>query len=280
MAQEGVVARYLDGLRVRNMRRWTIYGRERTLARLTKWAGGPILYLTDKDLERWQSDRSKRLQPESLRGETSIVRLFFEWAKDQGFRDDDPAYRLPLPRVARRLPRPIRDKHLADAMAAADPATLAILGLAAFAGLRAMEIAALDWRDVSVGDAVEEIRIQEGKGGHGRVVPLSEPLRAILLDLRTRRGPVITRLDGNPGPTLPQRVSWRANEYLHKMGISETLHQCRHRFATVAFWGCKDLRAVQDLLGHASPTTTAIYTLGSSTSARQAVDAAGHIDAA
>lgn len=274
---EGVVSRYLDHLRVRNLRPWTIYNRQRALARLAKWAGGPVLYLAESDMERWQLERSTQIQPEPRRTEMSNVRQFYRWACREGLLTVDPTARMDLPRVSRHLPRPIADVKLADAMAGADPETCAILGLAAFAGLRACEIARLDWSEVGLVDRVKQIRVVDGKGGHGRIVPLSAALTEVLRGLPQRRGPVITRLDGRAGQALPHRISQRASKYLHSMGIVETLHQLRHRFATSAYQACRDIRAVQELLGHQSPNSTAIYAAAASEVARAAVESAGEL---
>lgn len=274
---EGVVSRYLDHLRVRNLRPWTIYNRQRALARLATWANSPVLYLSEADLERWQLARSTQIQPEPRRTEMSNVRQFYRWASREGLLAVDPTARMDLPRVSRHLPRPIADVKLADAMAGADPETCAILGLAAFAGLRACEIARLDWSEVGLVDHVKQLRIIDGKGGHGRIVPLSAALADVLRMLQHRRGPVVPRLDGRAGQALPHRISQRANKYLHSMNITETLHQLRHRFATSAYQACRDIRAVQELLGHQSPNSTAIYAAAASEVARAAVESAGEL---
>lgn len=280
LPKEGVIGHYLQHLRVRNLRPWTIYNRQCALGRLWRWNGGPILYLTEDVLKRWQAQRATEIQPEPLRTEMSHHRQFYRWCVREGYRDDDPTLRLDLPRVPRHLPRPIRDELLAEAMAGADVETAAILALAAFAGLRACEIARLDWSEVGLGDRIPQIRVVEGKGGHGRIVPISTALAAALAALPHRRGPVIRRRDGGAGPNLPHRISQRTNRYLHQMGIVETLHQCRHRFASITYQECRDIRAVQELLGHASPTTTAIYAAAASETARAAVEAAGGFHAA
>lgn len=277
---EGVVTRYLDHLRVRNLRYWTIYNRQRALVRLANWAGGPIMYLTETDLSKWQKQRAREIQPEPLRTDTSHLRQFYRWLVRENFRPDDPTMRLDMPRVRRRMPRPIKDKQLIEAIDVADSSMTAILGLAAFAGLRACEIARLDWSEVGINDKMPSIRVEEGKGGVGRMVPLSGPLKTLLLQLPARRGPVITRLDGRPGPCMAHRISSRANEFLHDLGITDSLHQCRHRFATTTYQACQDIRAVQELLGHASPTTTAIYAASASAVAIAAVESAGELDAA
>lgn len=276
-ATEGITGRYLDHLRVRNLRPWTIYNRQRALARLAAWAGGPVLYLTEADIERWQLQRSSEIQPEPRRTELSNVRQFYRWCTREGLLAVDPTARIDMPKVARRMPRPIGDVKLADAIAQADPSMCAILALAAFAGLRACEIARLDWAEVGIVDEHKQLRVVDGKGGHGRIVPISSALASILAKLGHRRGPVIVRLDGRAGQALPHRISQRANDYLHEMDIVETLHQCRHRFATSAYRACHDIRAVQELLGHASPNTTAIYAAAASEVAISAVESAGEL---
>lgn len=274
--EEGVVIKYLDHLRMRGLRPWTVYNRRRALARLRCWAGEPILYLDEAHLLDWQRQRSCELQPEPLRTDMSHHRQFYRWAVREGFRNDDPTVRIDLPRVSRHVPRPISDRALANALAAADVDMAAILSLAAFEGFRACEIAGLDWSEVGTRhDSNPVLRIAEGKGGHARIVPLSGPMTAALEQLPHRRGPVIRRLDGKAGRNASHRISQRANDYLHTMGITDTLHQCRHRFGTTMYRACRDIRAVQEAMGHASPVTTAIYTLAASDVTVAAVEAAG-----
>ena len=269
------VRRHLEHLRLRNLRRTTVYNRERALARLAAWAQGPILRLSEDDLLRWQAQRAAEIQPEPRRTELSHARQFYGWAVAERRIKTDPSLRVPLPRVARGLPRPIGDGKLAAALEGADADTRAILALAAFAGLRAHEIAGLNWAEVGAEDLMPHLRILDGKGGHGRLVPISAALADVLTDLPNRRGPVVRRLDGLPGPCPAHRISGRANDYLHEVGITETLHQLRHRFASTTYQSCRDIRAVQELLGHASPTTTSRYAAVASGVAIDAVNAAG-----
>lgn len=276
-AQEGIVNRYLETLELRGLRYWTIYNRRRALVRLRSWAGGPILYLSEDDLVRWQTERCRQIQPEPLRTDMSHHRQFYRWCVREGFRPDDPTIRLDLPRVARRMPRPMADQIIADAIAGAPQDIGAVLALAAFAGLRACEIARLDWSEVGMVDRNPHIRVVEGKGGHGRIVPMSGALVDALTQLPARRGPVIRRRDGQAGQNTAHRISYMTNKYLHGAGITETLHQCRHRFASATYQACQDIRAVQEMLGHQSPTTTAIYAAASSAVARSAVEAAGQL---
>ena len=133
---EAVVSLYVQHMRARNLRPWTIYSRQRALARLREWAGRPILHLTEAELTTWQLERSRQIQPEPVRSEMSHHRQFFRWCVLQDLIDRDPTARLVLPRVARRLPRPIPDSRLAEAMLHAPADIRAAIALAAVAGLR------------------------------------------------------------------------------------------------------------------------------------------------
>ena len=274
---EGVVLRHLEHLKVRNLRRQTIYNRQQVLWRLRCWAGGPVLYLDEHQLADWQRTRAAAITPGALRMEMSGVREFYRWAVRERYREDDPTIRLDMPRVLRRRPRPIRDALLRSALEQADASERAMLALAGFAGLRACEIAQLDWSEVDLVNAT--VTVVDGKGGRNRLLPMSSALAGILGDLPDRRGPVVRRLDGGHGPNPAHRVSSRANTYLHSKGITETLHQLRHRFASSMYRSCRDIRAVQDAMGHASPTTTAIYTDVPAGVSVQAIEDAGRLAA-
>lgn len=274
---EGVVGRYLDHLRVRNLTASTIYSRRCALGRLAGWAGGPILYLSEDRLTMWQAERSHLVGATTMRSELSHAREFYRWAIRERYIDCDPTMRLIMPRAPRRLPRPMRDRLLAAALQSAPADVRLILALAGFAGLRAMEIAGLDWSEVGLGERRPTIRVA-GKGGHVREVPISTALAAFLMECPNRRGPVLRYRNGWSGHVPPSRVSGWANAYLHSVGVDETLHQARHRFATIAYQSCLDIRAVQTLLGHASPTTTAIYAAAADGVAGRACEAAGLLD--
>lgn len=277
---DGVVRRHLDSLHLRGLRKQSIYNRSRALERLSGYLGGPILYATHDELHSWQVHRAKGLIPASRAAELSNVREFYRWAMREGFRDDDPSAKLSMPRTPRRMPRPLADKALANALVHAKPDVAAIIGLGAFAGLRACEIAWLDWSEVRLDESPPMLRVADGKGGHGRMVPVSPALAELLERLPYGRGPVIARLDGASGGCLPHNISARANTYLHSIGVTDTLHQTRHRFATAAYRACQDLRAVQVLLGHASPVTTSVYAAHNTTATVDAVLKAGVVDGA
>jgi integrase len=118
--------------------------------------------------------------------------------------------------------------------------------------------------------------VRKGKGSKDRVVPMAD---LVVDELRgflggRARGFVIGRLDGIPGQCPEYRVSQVANRFLHDHGIPETLHQLRHRFGTTLYRRSRDLRLVQEVLGHASPVTTAGYAAFAPEQAAKAVQQA------
>jgi integrase len=193
--------------------------------------------------------------PETRKSARSTFRTFYAWAFRRGLVSHDPSAYLKAIRVPTAKPRPVPELDVMDAVAFSDDeeVTLMVL-LAAYAGLRASEIASLRT------DAMTPYGIRVmGKGGKERIVPVHP---TILAPLSKR----IRRIDGEwvfPSPVRKGHVGY---DYIYKrvsaaLGGKYTPHQLRHRFATQAYKGTQDLRAVQELLGHSSPTTTVRYTL-------------------
>lgn len=277
---DGVVSRHLEYCTLKNLSPLTIRGRRCALDRLRRHLAAPVLYASAEQLYDWQLERAKVLAPGTRRTELTDVREFYRWACREGFITVDPTLRLVLPKAPKRVPRPMHDDRVAAALHHADPAMAVIIGLAAYGGLRACEIAGLNWADVELEGEEPELVVMRGKGGKGRVIPLSPALIALLRDLGHRRGPVILRADGLPGHTTPMAVTKRASRHLKALGIPDRLHAGRHRFATTAYRGTLDILAIQLLLGHSSPSVTATYAASSNSAARAAVVAAGELASA
>lgn len=253
------VATHVRWMRLRGLSEATVEHRQRVLRLLIKHAQRPLLDLDPADLDAWQSTLGL-LSLETQRSYKVQVRGFYQWAvEDAHLLDHNPADVLVLPKVPRGLPRPISERDLERALREAPPLIRLCLELAAYEGLRAKEIAALERSDV-LDTADPPALVLHGKGGKVRVIPLSpHPLHSLIEYGMPRRGRIIT-INGRPIP--PKRVSKLVNDYLHRIGIPETLHQLRHRFGTQALRANGgDIRQVQELMGHASPATTAIYTL-------------------
>jgi site-specific recombinase XerC len=126
----------------------------------------------------------------------------------------------------------------------------------ACAGLRCVEISRLDWCDVDL----EAGRIVVmGKGMRERSLELAPDVVALLAALEGIDGPVFTGARG--GRLSPARVSQRVCRAFHTAGYGTVAHQLRHRCATTALGlDGADILVVRDLLGHASVSTTQIYT--------------------
>ena len=254
----GLVGRFLDDCRRRNLRPGTITQKRNALRRLDRAVQPTALLDVTHDQLVAYLDRLD--QPETRATETSHIRTFYKWAVLEQLIEVDPSARLIRPRVPRRLPRPMPTNDLAVAIDTAPDRVRPWLVLAAYAGLRACEISGLRACDLMWDNQPPLLIVDQGKGGHARAVPMG-PVVADELAGHPRSGWLFPRRDGNPGPTPPHLVSRLTNDHLHGLGITKTLHTARHWFATETLRANGgDLRETQELLGHQSPVSTAIYT--------------------
>ncbi|MDE2006267.1 MAG: tyrosine recombinase XerC [Rhodospirillales bacterium] len=206
--------------------------------------------------------------------ELAAIRSFFRYlARRHGV--DNPAVRLvSAPRAPRPAPRAlatpealsiaeeIGEEANTPALAARDTALFALLY---GAGLRIGEALALDIRNAPSADGDEALRVQ-GKGAKQRLVPVLPAVRAAIADwLRHHpdRTPAAPLFLGARGKRLDPAVAQRALRQFRRLrGLPEhaTPHALRHSFATHLLGAGADLRSIQDLLGHASLSTTQRYT--------------------
>lgn len=270
---EGSIAAYVQWMRLRELSGATIRIRVHILTRLAAHAGKPLAELTRADLDAWQ-ETIDHLAPASRSRYVSIVTCFYRWLQTEGRIEADPSRWLVSPKVPRRMPRPISEPDLELALAAADQRVRCWLTLAAYAGLRGQEIAALERGDV-YDSAVPPVLVVRGKGGKERIVPAAPSVLAALRPYLTVSGPLFRRADGRPADAATVRTP--CNRLLHSLGIGETLHRLRARFASNLYRvSGNNLRLTQDMLGHSSPTTTAIYVAWSAPEAAAAVAALDH----
>ena len=277
-----LIALHVDACEQRNLRPLYVYNRRIALQRLEREVG-PLLEATEAGLRAWYRKCGDRMQPSARAVELSHCKMFYRWLVLERFRDDDPTIRLVRPRLPRRLPRPIAPTQLRRAFETATPEVRAILSLAAYAGCRACEIARLRGEDIDC-DA-KALFIVDGKGGKQRVVPLHpEVERALIGANLPASGPVFFKGDDRGRgsgrrtnvPASPHNISHRANEHLFRTTRGgATLHQLRHYFGTEMYRHSQDLRLVQETLGHASPTTSALYAQFDPSKAAPAVNAIG-----
>jgi len=258
---EAVLAAYVEYLWLQGRAATTVNQRRNALTRLARALPCPVLDAGPAELLTWRAGLT--MGTSGVCGDVSHVRQFYSWAVDQGLIVASPAGRLPVPRRGRRLPRPIGEDDLMHALVTAPPRIRVWIVLAAWCGLRAKEIAYLRRECVLLEAQPGPLLLvarDATKGIRERTVPLSlfavDELRAAQLPLH---GWCFLRRDGRPGPNTPAHVSALASAHFRECGVPATLHMLRHRFGTGTYAHGRDLRAVQELLGHASIATTQIY---------------------
>jgi integrase/recombinase XerC len=255
-----VIERHCGHLARLNRRPGTIYQRRRALERLSRWVSGGNLLDATLDELRDFLDRSQRnglpLSVSARAAETSHIYGFFRWAVIEGHRPDDPTVRLERPRRVRGLPRPMPDDHVALALTTAESPYREWFYLAAYAGLRACEVAALRGED----RWGEMLIIRDGKGGKPATVPIAPVLRPVIAGL-PRHGQWFPHGHDPDRPVTASQLQRRANRWLHEHGIPETFHSLRHVFGTRVYQATHDLLLTRDMMRHASVSSTQGYTL-------------------
>ena len=203
----------------------------------------------------------------------AAIRAFFRVLREHGLVAQNPADLLPSPKRPDRLPRALKASEVAallDRIPAATPLELrdrALFELAYACGLRAEELVNLDAGSISF-DA-EEVRV-EGKGAKTRVIPVGERALEAAGRYLERARPALAGGDGEPALFLSKSgrrlstsdVRRRLRTWERQVESAGDLspHALRHSFATHLLEGGADIRAIQELLGHASVSTTQIYT--------------------
>jgi integrase/recombinase XerC len=243
------------------------------LHRLQQHADVPLRSVEPHHLIAFERVAIAGRAPESRRSYVCHIRAFYRWAKQTGIVEHDPSEILTLPRVPRHLPRPIEEDDLAVALTSARPKMRTMIVLAAWAGLRCHEIAQLDWSDVHrEPDGSAFLHVRHGKGDKDRRVEIGQTVIGALQGYgMKRRGAMFLGQDGRQ--IDPKSVSRSINRFLANNGIDATAHQLRHRYGTRMFQVSRDLRMVQEQMGHASPQTTAGYTRPSAEAATAAIRA-------
>lgn len=212
-------------------------------------AGLEPMQATLDDLVEWLAE--KNWSSETRRGHRSAVRMFYKWAKETGRARKNPAAKLPVVKARRPAARPAAEHDITMAYARADRRQRIAVRLAADLGLRCAEAAVVHSRDL-VDRGGQFSLIVHGKGQKVRVLPLSGSLAGML-----RAAP--------EGYLFPGQVNGHISpHHLGKLVSSilppgVTMHMLRHRFATLAYNVDRDVFTVQQLLGHASPSTTQGY---------------------
>ena len=265
------------------------------VAQFARWAGErgvPPQEIDPKDVRRYVAHLSERplassTKPIARRGaapstsarKLAALRALFASQREHGLISSNPADLVSTPRRSAHLPRVLSAKEAArllDAIpgsAADGPLELrdrAMFELAYSCGLRAEELVSL--RTADVDHDAEQLRV-EGKGRKTRFVPVGEPAmlavsaylergRPALVACSSANAPDALFLSKTGRPLGTSDVRRRLRTWTARVGVGEgaSPHALRHSFATHLLDGGADLRSIQELLGHASVSSTQIYT--------------------
>ncbi|MDQ5809107.1 MAG: tyrosine recombinase XerC, partial [Actinomycetota bacterium] len=247
------------------------------LGQLAAWAASQRIEperITAKDLRRYAAHLGQsRPAPATVARKLAAQRSFFRVLREHGRIQQNPADLLPAPKKPAKLPRTLKPAEVAallDRIPAATPLEVrdrALFELAYACGLRAEELVSLDV--TSVDFEAEQVRV-EGKGSKTRFVPVGETALQAIARYLERARPALTNGDAAPALFLSKsgrrlgtsdvrrRLRVWERQAAAAGGISP--HALRHSFATHLLEGGADLRAIQELLGHSSLSTTQIYT--------------------
>jgi integrase/recombinase XerC/integrase/recombinase XerD len=246
-------------------------------AELAAWATANGLTPQQVDykvLRRWAARLSQKgAAPRTMARKLASLRGLFRSLLEHGEVASNPADLLPAPRLPQSLPKTLKPDDIARLLEKIPASTpleqrdRALFELAYSSGLRAEELVDLDVNSINFDQ--EQVRV-EGKGAKTRFVPTGEPaLRSIATYLERAR-PALSGADPEPALFLSKsgkrlstsdvrrRLRVWARHASTQTGVHP--HALRHSFATHLLEGGADLRAIQEMLGHASISTTQVYT--------------------
>jgi integrase len=224
----------------------TITGHSRTLRQADRELPFGLDAAAENEIEDWLWRGG--LEPNSRSANFTSVVGFYRWAAGvAGVLTLDPTRNIERPKVALGKPRVAVDEHVQFIVTqASEPYRLAGT-LAAYAGLRAIEI----WRLHREHVTPDRLHVKLGKGNKQRYVPVHPALWDAVKDLP--EGPVTDK----PSPHALANTFLR---YCQRAGMRNmSLHRMRGWFATRSYRACKDIRAVQANMGHTNPGVTARY---------------------
>jgi len=242
-----------------------------------------LLFCADVELTHWRLVKSSHIRQfiaqlhrhglagRSIQRLLSAIRSLYRFLIREGLADNNPAQAVQAPKVEKRLPSTLDVDQMSGLLDGRAPDTViscrdhAMMELFYSSGLRLAELASLNIRDVDFGDHLVYVTC---KGNKSRVIPVgSQALNALKKWLSKRddlgffeqTALFITQQGNRLGVRSIQK---RLSHWGKKQGISDKVHphRLRHAFASHMLEASGDLRAVQELLGHADISTTQIYT--------------------
>jgi tyrosine recombinase XerC len=223
----------------------------------------------------FQNERKKT----SIARKLAAVRAFFKFLSRERLLDENPATAVSTPKLDKTLPRIMSEEEMntfldrvAEAAREGAPGIRrdrAILELLYASGLRVSELVGLDLRSVNFGDGMVLVR---GKGNKERIVPFGSKARQALNDYLPAREKILQEMKRGAHPALflnarggrltTRSIDRLVKNYVRTFGpnVKTSPHSLRHAFASHLLSEGADLRAIQEMLGHVSLSTTQKYT--------------------
>ena len=232
--------------------------------------GGPGR-VAEHDIRRFIARLHRQgLGARSIQRLLSATRSFYRWLMREGLAGHNPAAQVRAPKAARKLPGTLDTDAVARLLDIRDDSPLALRDKASMelfysSGLRLSELAGLRWDQVDVASGLITVT---GKGNKTRVVPLGSYASAALAKWNRVRGqfagfeePAVF-VSNRGRPIAVRTIQSRIKHWARRQGLPQKVypHLLRHSFASHMLESSGDLRAVQELLGHADISTTQVYT--------------------
>ena len=239
---------------------------------LARTASPPVALerMTGAQLRRFLATLHGRgLSGRTLARMLSSWRAFFHYLAEEGKIASDPCGGIRPPKSARRLPNALSPDEAARLVALEDDSALAVrdkamLELFYSSGLRLAELSGLTFDRVDL--RTGEVRVW-GKGSKERIVPVGSAAMAAVTDWIKHRSAIAPKTDvlfvtQRGEPISPRTIQARVRDWAIRQGLPRHVHphMLRHSFASHVLQSSGDLRAVQEMLGHASIASTQVYT--------------------
>ena len=275
-----ITIEFLDHCRTKDLSDHTLRAYRQDLNDFQKWSARekPINWFSKETIIAWMADmRERNLAPASIKRRIACLKVICRWLEDEERISDSPFHRLRATvRLPRRLPRNLSQDELMSLFGARDvlggkepefrAATLSLaLEILFTTGIRVGELCSIQLNDLDLNDGVITI---QGKGNRERRVFLVDAeIKELVRAYIKRRTETLPRTDTllvtrRGTPVTPDHIRKSLHRHIEGLGFSRkiTPHMLRHTAATQLLENGVDIRFVQKLLGHASISTTEIYT--------------------
>ncbi|MDO5678729.1 MAG: site-specific tyrosine recombinase XerD [Pelistega sp.] len=233
-----------------------------------------LTQLTSDIVRAWFSSMHLHSRPSTANRRLATLRRYCAWAIRQGFLVNDPCLEIIAAKQPQRFPKTISEKQVEDLLQAPKIETVsgvrdrAMLETLYASGLRVSELVTLKTLNLNLEEGV--IRVDMGKGGKDRIVPIGHECEYWLRLYLTQSRPVLLQQKSSDflflsrfGDGMTRQAFWQiVKKYALEahIGVPLSPHVLRHAFATHLLNHGADLRVVQMLLGHSDISTTQIYT--------------------